>query len=129
MNNFNTGLDDDGTVRMLEAVRFKEIRAYFHPTELFKGSIGEKSWQAAKEAVTEVKESIDAVNVNVPPLLAVYNSFNAARSPDSEPQQISDPMIMFEFLNFKNYMQTSSLSVTPVDQENEMAAPMPVAAY
>merc|ERR1712048_1287937 len=63
MNNFNTGLDDDGAMRMLQFVRFKEIRAYFHPTELFKGSIGEKSWQVAREAVTEAKESIDAGNV------------------------------------------------------------------
>merc|ERR1711964_768092 len=57
-NNFNTALDEDGTLCMLQFIRQKEVRAYFHPTELFKGEVGQKSWEVAREAVKPVRESI-----------------------------------------------------------------------
>merc|ERR1719262_519856 len=88
-NNFNTGLDEDGTQRLLQFIRHREIRAYFHPTELFKGEVGKKSWEVAREDVKGVRDAIARGNVDVPPLLAVYNCYNAAKSPTADPQQIS----------------------------------------
>merc|ERR1719203_1681960 len=106
-NNFNTGLDEDGTLRMLQFLSQREVRAFFHPTELFKGNIGKMSWEVARIAVAPVKESIQRGNLDVPPLLAVYNCYNAAKSPNCDPQQISDPMIVFEYLNFVNNLTMS----------------------
>jgi hypothetical protein len=129
-NNFNTGLDEDGTVRMLQFIRHREIRAYFHPTELFKGEIGKKSWEVARDDVKGVKDAIQRGNVEVPPLLAVYNCYNAAKSPTCDPQQISDPMIVFEYLNFvNNLVKASAAAETDNDVVEEAGCMMPVASY
>merc|ERR1719331_2700580 len=86
-NNFNTALDEDGTNRMLEFIRHEEKRAYFHPTELFKGEVGQKSWEVARSAVSVVKDTINNGCFDVPPLLAVYNSYNYAKSPNGDAQR------------------------------------------
>lgn len=128
-NNFNTGLDEDGTVRMLQFIRHREIRAYFHPTELFKGDIGKKSWEVAREDVKGVKDAIAGGNVDVPPLLAIYNCYNAAKSPNCDPQQISDPMIVFEYLNFVNNLVQAESDFEGDEKAEEAGCMMPVASY
>jgi len=126
-NNFNTALDEEGTMRMLKMIQTKEMNAYFHPTELFKGEIGARSWEVAKAAVLPVKQAIDKGMVDVPPLLALYNCYNAAKSPTCEPQQISDTMIIFEYINFATNMETHS---TTLDEDEDDPQPMmPVASY
>ena len=37
---------------MLDFIRRKEIRAYFHPTELFKGEVGLKTWSVRVCSIT-----------------------------------------------------------------------------
>jgi len=127
-NNFNTALDEEGTLRMLKIIAHKEISAYFHPTELFKGDIGMKSWDVARTAVHPVKEAIAKGSIDVPPLLGVYNCYNAAKSPNADPQQISDPMIIFEYINFATNMQNASTSIED-DDSDSAALMMPVASY
>jgi len=128
-NNFNTALDEEGTHRMLQFIAHKEVRAYFHPTELFKGETGQKSWEVAKALVGPVKEKIAAGEVDVPPLLAVYNCYNLAKSPNADPQQISDPMIVFEFLNFQANVQKHSVEQSDTFSSDHATFMMPVAQY
>jgi len=127
-NNFNTALDEEGTMRLLKIITTKEMNAYFHPTELFKGEIGQRSWEVAKAAVAPVKKAIDKGMVDVPPLLALYNCYNAAKSPTCEPQQISDTMIIFEYINFATNMETHSTTLDE-DEGDNPEPKMPVASY
>jgi hypothetical protein len=127
-NNFNTALDEEGTMNMLQFIRQREIRAYFHPTELFKGDVGKKSWEVAREDVRGVRDAINRGDVDVPPLLAVYNCYNAAKSPNCDPQQISDPMIVFEYLNFVNNLVAAEMDDDGEGKE-EAGCMMPVASY
>jgi len=128
-NNFNTALDEEGTLRMLKFIQHKEVTAYFHPTELFKSEAGQKTWEVARTAVEPVKEQLSQGDKDVPPLLAVYQCYNAAKSPDATPQQLSDPMIVFEFLNFAaNFQKTTSVIETS-DDKDEYLCMMPVASY
>jgi len=128
-NNFNTALDEEGAHRMLQFIAHKEVRAYFHPTELFKGEIGAKSWEVAKVLVASAKEKINAGDMNVPPLLGIYNCYNQAKSPTAEPQQISDPMIVFEFLNFQANVLKHSVEKPDTFHSEQAAFMMPVAQY
>jgi len=128
-NNFNTALDEEGTHRMLQFIAHKEVRAYFHPTELFKGDSGQKSWEVAKGLVAPVKEKVAAGNVDVPPLLGCYNCYNVAKSPNADPQQISDPMIVFEFLNFQSNMLKHSVEQPDTFHTDQASFMMPVAQY
>lgn len=129
-NNFNTALDEDGTNRMLEFIRHEEKRAYFHPTELFKGEVGQKSWEVARSAVSVVKDTINNGCFDVPPLLAVYNSYNYAKSPNGDAQQVSDPMIVFELLTFmRNLIRSNRKDNNKSVEEDEESSRMPVAAY
>merc|ERR1719517_159483 len=110
---------------MLKFLQHAEIRAYFHPTELFRGEIGQKSWEVARQMVKPVREAIAQGHIDVPPLLAVYNCYNAAKSPNADPQQISDPMIVFEYINFA--MNSNNKTVEALDEEESKF--MPVASY
>jgi len=126
-NNFNTALSEQGTLRMLKQIHTKELRAHFHPTELFKGELGQVSWAAARDLVKPVCEAMSSggdFRSEVSPMLGVYNCYNCAKSPTGEPQQISDPLTVFEFLNFsKRYSQQDiESSFNPEDY-------MPVASY
>lgn len=126
-NNFNTALSEQGTLRMLKQIHSKELRAHFHPTELFKGELGKVSWEAARDLVVPVYEAMNSGGEflsQVSPMLGVYNCYNCAKSPKGEPQQISDPLTVFEFLNFsKRYSQSDvESSFNPEDY-------MPVASY
>ncbi|CAE7949107.1 unnamed protein product, partial [Symbiodinium sp. KB8] len=105
-NNFNTALDEQGTLRMLKQIHTKacitshifnagsictlveELRAHFHPTELFKGELGQVSWADARDLVKPVFD------------LMANGGYNCAKSPKGDPQQISDPLTVFEYLNF-----------------------------
>lgn len=131
-NNFNTALDEDGTNLMLEFIRSQEVRAYFHPTELFKGEVGQKSWEIAKIAVDVAKETINNGDLDVPPLLAVYNSYNFAKSPNGDAQQVSDPMIVFELLTFMQNMRIRDKADRAANNDDDQSGDssrMPVAAY
>eukprot|EP00913_Durusdinium_trenchii_P028709 g26924.t2 len=101
-NNFNTALSEQGTLRMLRQIHRKELRAHFHPTELFKGELGQVSWAPARDLVKPVYEAMTSGGdlSEVSPMLGVYNCYNCAKSPKGDPQQISDPLTVFEFLNF-----------------------------
>jgi len=128
-NNFNTALDEEGAHRMLQFIAQNEVRAYFHPTELFKGESGAKSWEVAKVLVASAKKKIDAGDINVPPLLATYNCYNQATSPTADPQQISDPMIIFEFLNFQANVLKRSVEKQDSFHVDQAAFMMPVVQY
>eukprot|EP00439_Symbiodinium_sp_Y106_P009432 s1626_g1.t1 len=104
-NNFNTALDEQGTLRMLKQIHTKELtelRAHFHPTELFKGELGQVSWADARDLVKPVFDLManGGSVASVTPMLGLYNCYNCAKSPKGDPQQISDPLTVFEYLNF-----------------------------
>eukprot|EP00440_Ansanella_granifera_P025321 gb/GFBE01027498.1/.p1 GENE.gb/GFBE01027498.1/~~gb/GFBE01027498.1/.p1 ORF type:complete len:573 (+),score=114.33 gb/GFBE01027498.1/:1-1719(+) len=125
-NNFNTALDEEGTLRMLKAIHKKELRAHFHPTELFKGDLGQHSWATAREIVKPVHELMaeQGDTSKVPPMLGLYNCYNCAKSPKGDPQQISDPLTVFEFLNFIARFE-QDVTDTSFDPDSFM----PVASY
>jgi len=122
-NNFNTALDEDGAILMLKYINHMELRAHFHPTELFKGDLGHRSWEGAKELVKDVYECPEE-NLDPAPLLGLYNCYNCAKSPKGDPQQISDPLTIFEYLNFsaRHERGTNDASFDP-------STFMPVASY
>ncbi|CAJ1381644.1 unnamed protein product [Effrenium voratum] len=125
-NNFNTALDEQGTLRMLKQIHTKELRAHFHPTELFKGELGQVSWADARDLVKPVHETMSTGGdlSTVSPMLGVYNCYNCAKSPKGEPQQISDPLTVFEFLNFSHRFSQQDVESSFNPEEF-----LPVASY
>eukprot|EP00931_Biecheleriopsis_adriatica_P056391 TRINITY_DN33416_c0_g1_i3.p1 TRINITY_DN33416_c0_g1~~TRINITY_DN33416_c0_g1_i3.p1 ORF type:complete len:312 (+),score=84.47 TRINITY_DN33416_c0_g1_i3:398-1333(+) len=126
-NNFNTALDEDGTLRMLKAIHKMELRAHFHPTELFKGDLGQVSWELARDAVAPVRELMAAGGdtSETPVMLGLYNCYNCAKSPKGDPQQISDPLTVFEFLNYVARLDQDVTDAASFDPGSYM----PVASY
>ncbi|CAK9091908.1 unnamed protein product [Durusdinium trenchii] len=125
-NNFNTALSEQGTLRMLRQIHRKELRAHFHPTELFKGELGQVSWAPARDLVKPVYEAMTSGGdlSEVSPMLGVYNCYNCAKSPKGDPQQISDPLTVFEFLNFSKRYEKQDVENSFNPEEY-----MPVASY
>jgi len=126
-NNFNTALDEQGTLRMLKQIHTKELRAHFHPTELFKGELGQVSWADARDLVKPVFDLManGGSVASVTPMLGLYNCYNCAKSPKGDPQQISDPLTVFEYLNFSQRFAKQDVSYASFNPEDYM----PVASY